>query len=36
VTLTGGIKGSLATDAQGQLVRLELTEPGILVTRAEE
>jgi hypothetical protein len=36
VTLTGGISGSLVTDAQGQLVRLELSEPGIVVSRARD
>jgi hypothetical protein len=36
VTLTGGIKGNIATDGQGKLIRLELPESGTVVTRAEE
>src|SRR4051812_47381990 len=34
ITLTGDIRGSLATDAQGRLTRLELAESGIVVSRA--
>ena len=33
MTLTGDIKGSLATDSKGRLQRLELLGTGILVTR---
>jgi hypothetical protein len=33
VSLTGGIKGSLTTDAQGRLVRLELIDSGTVVSR---
>lgn len=36
VTLTGDIKGTLATDSQGRLVRLELTESGTSVSRARD
>jgi hypothetical protein len=36
VTLTGDIKGSLATDSKGRLQRLELLGTGILVTRAPD
>jgi len=36
VTLSGGIDGSLVTDAKGRLQRLELTDSGILVTRAPD
>ena len=36
VTLTGDIRGTLATDAQGGLLRLELSESGTLVTRAQD
>ncbi len=35
VTLAGDISGSLVTDAQGRLERLELPGQGILVARAE-
>ncbi|HEX3233283.1 MAG TPA: hypothetical protein VHR41_03755 [Gemmatimonadales bacterium] len=35
VTLTGDLSGTLLTDAQGGLQRLELPGQGILVTRAE-
>src|SRR5919112_5617991 len=34
VTLTGDIRGSLATDGQGRLLRLELAESGTLVSPA--
>jgi hypothetical protein len=36
ILLTGDIRGSLATDAQGRLTRLELAEPGIVVSRAQD
>jgi hypothetical protein len=36
VALSGGIDGSLVTDAKGRLQRLELTDSGILVTRAPD
>jgi hypothetical protein len=36
VTLTGDIRGTLATDAQGRLLRLELSESGTVVTRAQD
>jgi hypothetical protein len=36
VTLTGGIRGSLSTDPQGRLVRLELSDSGTLVSRAQD
>ncbi len=36
VTLSGGIDGSLVTDAKGRLQRLELADPGIVVTRAPD
>jgi hypothetical protein len=36
VTLSGDIKGTLVTDAQGRLVRLELSESGTVVTRAKD
>jgi hypothetical protein len=36
VTLTGGINGTLSTDAQGRLVRLELPESGTVVSRAKD
>jgi hypothetical protein len=36
VTLSGNINGTLVTDAQGRLVRLELAENGIVVTRARD
>ncbi len=34
ITLTGEIAGTLTTDAEGRVVRLELPAAGILVTRA--
>jgi hypothetical protein len=36
VTLTGGIRGTLSTDAQGRLVRLELAESATVVSRAQD
>jgi hypothetical protein len=36
VTLTGDITGSLVTDAQGRLQRLELPQSGTVVSRAKE
>jgi hypothetical protein len=36
VSLSGGISGTLVTDAQGRLVRLELPESGTVVTRAKD
>jgi hypothetical protein len=36
VTLSGGIDGTLVTDAKGRLQRLELSDTGILVTRAPD
>lgn len=36
VTLSGGINGSLTTDAQGRLSRLELPESGTVVSRARD
>jgi hypothetical protein len=36
VTLTGDIRGTLATDGQGRLLRLELSESGTVVTRAQD
>ena len=36
VTLTGDIRGTLATDAQGRLRRLELPESGTVVSRAQD
>jgi hypothetical protein len=36
ITLTGGIRGTLETDGQGRLVRLELPEPGTIVSRAQD
>jgi hypothetical protein len=36
VTLSGGIDGSLATDAKGRLQRLELADPGLVVTRVPD
>ncbi|HEV8454926.1 MAG TPA: hypothetical protein VGQ24_08550 [Gemmatimonadales bacterium] len=36
VTLTGNINGTLVTDAQGRLFRLELTETGTVVSRAKD
>jgi hypothetical protein len=36
VTLSGGINGTLVTDAQGRLVRLELPETGTVVSRAKD
>jgi hypothetical protein len=36
VTLTGDISGTLVTDAQGRLFRLELPESGTVVSRARD
>ena len=36
VTLSGDIKGTLATDSKGRLQRLELPGSGIVVTRAQD
>lgn len=36
VTLSGGLNGSLTTDAQGRLFRLELPESGTVVSRAQD
>jgi hypothetical protein len=36
VTLSGGINGTLVTDARGRLVRLELPETGMVVSRAKD
>ncbi|HEY3011736.1 MAG TPA: hypothetical protein VGJ36_03235 [Gemmatimonadales bacterium] len=36
VSLTGDIRGTLVTDAQGRLVRLELPQSGTVVTRAQD
>jgi hypothetical protein len=36
VTLTGDIRGTLATDGQGRLLRLELPESATVVTRARD
>ena len=36
VTLTGDISGTLVTDAQGRLFRLELPETGTVVSRAKD
>jgi hypothetical protein len=36
VTLTGGIRGTLTTDADGRLVRLELSDSGTTVSRAQD
>jgi hypothetical protein len=36
VRLSGGIDGSLVTDAKGRLQRLELAGPGLVVTRAPD
>jgi hypothetical protein len=36
VALTGGIRGSLSTDAQGRLLRLELAESATVVSRSQE
>jgi hypothetical protein len=36
VALTGDIRGTLVTDPQGRLVRLELPESGTVVTRAQD
>lgn len=36
VSLSGGIDGTLVTDAQGRLQRLELVDSGIVVTRAQD
>jgi len=36
VTLTGDVRGTLATDPQGRLIRLELPESATVVSRAED
>jgi hypothetical protein len=36
ITLTGGIGGTLETDGQGRLVRLELPASGTVVSRAQD
>jgi len=36
VTLSGGINGTLVTDARGRLFRLELPEAGTVVSRAKD
>jgi hypothetical protein len=36
VTLSGNINGTVVTDAQGRLFRLELAETGIVVSRAKD
>jgi hypothetical protein len=36
VTLTGDLRGSFATDAQGRLLRLQLSEPATVVSRAQD
>lgn len=36
VTLTGGIRGTLLTDSQGRLLRLELPESATIVSRARD
>jgi hypothetical protein len=36
VALSGGINGTLVTDARGRLVRLELPESGTVVSRAKD
>jgi hypothetical protein len=36
VTLSGGINGSLTTDAQGRLSRLDLSDNGTVVSRAND
>jgi hypothetical protein len=36
VMLTGDIRGTLSTDAQGRLIRLELPESGTVVSRARD
>jgi hypothetical protein len=36
VALTGDIRGSLSTDAQGRLLRLELAESATVVSRAQD
>jgi hypothetical protein len=36
VTLSGNINGTLITDAQGRLFRLELAETGTVVSRARD
>lgn len=36
VTLSGGIRGTLETDSQGRLVRLELPSSGTIVSRAQD
>jgi hypothetical protein len=36
VSLTGDIRGTLSTDAQGRLVRLELPESATVVSRAQD
>jgi hypothetical protein len=36
VTFSGDIRGTMTTDGQGRLVRLELSQPGVIVSRAED
>jgi hypothetical protein len=36
IIFTGDIRGTMTTDGQGRLVRLELSQPGIIVSRAED
>jgi hypothetical protein len=36
VALSGNINGTLVTDAQSRLIRLELAESGTVVTRAKD
>ena len=36
ITFSGDIRGTMTTDAQDRLIRLELPQPGIIVSRAED
>jgi hypothetical protein len=36
ITFSGGIRGTMTTDAQGRLMRLELPESGTIVSRAKD
>jgi hypothetical protein len=36
IAFSGDIRGTMTTDGQGRLVRLELPQPGIIVSRAED
>jgi len=36
ITLSGDIRGTLSTDGQGRLTRLELPEAGTIVSRAQD